>query len=232
MSNKKFNQQKFNQFIIENNVIGFFQQPITLKSGRKSHCYVNWRNVSNDVFLMDRLTDFVIDFVKDKNLQPDCFYGVPEGATKLAILVQYKWAKKSPLYGPFSHILAMGRGKPKDHGDEKDRFFIGVPKGKVIILEDVTTTGYSLLESINTIKKIKEASIIAAIGLTNRMEKGLDGKSVKESVEEKGVPYFQMSKLPELLFLACQKNNPSKEIAQKVEEEFQQYGIEKLKLLN
>ena len=29
MSNKKFNQQKFNQFIIENNVIGF-QQPLLL----------------------------------------------------------------------------------------------------------------------------------------------------------------------------------------------------------
>ena len=122
--------------------------------------------------------------------------------------------KKSPLYGPFSHILAMGRGKPKDHGDEKDRFFIGVPKGKVIILEDVTTTGYSPLKA-STLLKIKEVSIIAAIGLTNRMEKGLDGKSVKESVEEKGVPYFQMSKLPELLFLAYQKIIPQKKLLKK-----------------
>jgi len=230
MSNAKFNQQKFNQFIIGNNVIGFFQQPITLKSGRTSYCYVNWRNISNDVFLMDQLTDFVIDFVKDKNLQPDCFYGVPEGATKLGILTQYKWAKKSPFYGPFSHILAMGRGKPKDHGEIKDKFFVGVPQGKLIILEDVTTTGYSLLQSISTIKKIKKANIIAAIGLTNRMEKRSDGKSVKEAVEENGFPYFQMSNLLELLPLAYQKNKPPKEIAQKIEKEFQQYGIEELKL--
>lgn len=228
----KFNQQKFNQFIIENNVVGFFQEPITLKSGRISHCYVNWRNVSNDVFLMDQLTDFVLDFIEDLKLKPDCFYGVPEGATKLAIFVQYKWAKKSPFYGPSSHILAMGRGKFKDHGEVKDRFFIGVPKGKVIVLEDVTTTGQSLLEGIETIKKIQESKIIAAIGLTNRMEKRNDGKSVKEAVEQKGVPYFQMSKLPELLPLAYQKIKPPKEIAQKVEKEFQEYGLEKVKLLN
>jgi orotate phosphoribosyltransferase len=40
----------------------------------------------------------------------------------------------------------MGRAKPKDHGDPKDRYFVGEPGGKVVILEDVTTTGKSLIE--------------------------------------------------------------------------------------
>lgn len=195
----KFNQQRFNQFILKNNVIGFFKEPIILKSGRPSHWYVNWRNIAEDVFLLDKLTDFVIDFSEDLDLQPDCFYGVPEGATKLGILVQYKWAKKSPNYGPQSHILSMGRGKPKDHGEPKDRFFVGVPKGKIVILEDVTTTGNSLLESINNLKKLKNVKIIAAISLTNRMEKRHDKKSVKEVVEKEGVHYFQMSNMLELL---------------------------------
>ena len=148
----KFNQQKFNQFILENNVIGFFEEPITLKSGRLSFWYVNWRNVAQDVFLLDKLTDLVINFVEDLNLKPDCFYGVPEGATKLGILTQYKWAKKSSNFGLASHILPMGRGKPKDHGDLKDRFFVGMPRGETVILEDVTTTGSSLLETIEKLK--------------------------------------------------------------------------------
>jgi len=226
----KFNQQKFNQFILENNVIGFFEEPITLKSGRLSFWYVNWRNVAEDVFLLDKLTDFVTDFVKDLNLKPDCFYGVPEGATKLGILTQYKWAKNSPNYGPGSHVIPMGRGKPKDHGEPKDRFFVGMPKEKTIILEDVTTTGSSLLE---TIERLKDTSvrIIAAISLTNRMEKRDDGKSVKEAVEGKGISYFQMSNALELLPMVCQKLKPKIEIIQKIEEEFQKYGVRKLKLL-
>ena len=226
----KFNQQKFNQFILENNVIGFFEEPITLKSGRLSFWYVNWRNVAQDVFLLDKLTDFVIDFVEDLDLKPDCFYGVPEGATKLGILTQYKWAKKSSNFGLASHILPMGRGKPKDHGDLKDRFFVGMPRGETVILEDVTTTGSSLLETIEKLK-ITGVKIIAAISLTNRMEKRDDGKSVKEAVEEKGIPYFQMSNVLELLPMTHQKLKPKMEIAQKVEEEFQKYGVEKLKLL-
>jgi len=225
----KFNQEEFNQFILENKVIGFFETPITLKSGRPSHWYVNWRNVAEDVFLLDKLTDFVIDFVEDLDLKPDCFYGVPEGATKLGILTQYKFARKSKNYGLGSHTLPMGRGKPKDHGDPKDRFFVGQPKGSVIILEDVTTTGSSLLETIENLSEAK-TQIIAAIGLTNRMELTNDGKSVKEAVELKEVPYLQMSNAIELLPLAYQKLKPREEIAKEVEEEFEKYGVEKLKL--
>jgi len=226
----KFNQQEFNQFILENNVIGFFKEPITLKSGRLSHWYVNWRNAAEDPFLLDQLIDYVIAFVEDLELKPDCFYGIPEGATKLGVITQYKWAKKSPNYGLRSHILAMGRGKPKAYGEPKDRFFIGQPKGKVVILEDLTTTGSSLLETIDNLTQVK-AQIIAAIGLTNRMELRDDGKSVKEVVEEKGVPYFQMSNASELLPMIYEKLKPGEEIARKVEEYFQKYGIEQLKLL-
>ena len=226
----KFNQQEFHQFILENNVIGFFEKPITLKSGRLSHWYVNWRNVAEDVFLLDKLTDFVIDFVQDLDLKPDCFLGVPEGATKLAIITQYKQAKKSPNYGSGSHTLSMGRGKLKNHGDLKDRFFVGIPKGKTIILEDVTTTGSSLLETIENLKR-NGVEIITAISLINRMEKRDDGKSAKEVVEGKGIPYFQMTNPFELLPMAYQKLKPKMEIAQKVEEEFQKYGVKKLRLL-
>jgi len=138
--------------------------------------------------------------------------------------------KNSPNYGLGSHILPMGRGKPKDHGEPKDRFFLGQPKGKVIILEDVTTTGSSLLETIDNLNQAK-IQTIAAIGLTNRVELRDDGKSVKVAVEEKGIPYLQMSSALELLPLVCQRLKPKGEIVKKVEEEFEKYGVEKLKLV-
>ena len=224
-----FNQQEFNKFVIDNSIVGFFKEPIKLKSGRMSNWYVNWRNASEDVYLIDQVSDFVISFTKDKQLKPDCFYGVPEGATKLALLCQYKWAKNSPTYSKGSHVLPMGRGKPKEHGAPKDKYFVGAPKGNVIIVEDVTTTGGSLIKTIDELSELG-VKIIAAFGLTNRMEKRDDGKNVEEAVNEKGVRYYNLSSALDLLPIVYKKEKPAEEIGKAIEEEFEKWGVKKLRI--
>jgi orotate phosphoribosyltransferase len=221
-----WDKENFCDFIIKNSIIGFFKEPLKLKSGRKSYWYVNWRNVAEDVFLLDELTNFVISYVEDLGLKPDLFYGVPEGATKLGIITQFKWAKKQKNYSRHQYTLSMGRAKPKEHGDPKDKYFLGVPKGHTILLEDVTTTGGSLLETIDNIKKLN-VIIDAAIGLTNRNELRDDGKSVEEAVKEKGVKYYAMSDALDLL----PKLNPESDIAKHVEDYFQKYGIRSIKFI-
>lgn len=218
-------QDRFHNFIFKNNIIGVFEEAIKLKSGRLSYWYVNWRNISEDVFLLDQLTDYLISFVNYLNLTPDCFYGVPEGATKLGIITQYKWAKKQVNYDLKAFSLSMGRGKPKEHGEPKDRFFLGLPKGNVIILEDVTTTGGSLTA---TIKKLKEVNvnIIAAIGLTDRNELQDDGRNVTDIVLEEGIHYYAMSNAIDLL----PNIKIEKSIAKKIEENFKKFGIREIKM--
>lgn len=223
-----WNKEEFYTFIIENEIIGFFEQPLKLKSGRLSYWYVNWRNVAEDVYLLDKLTDFLLDFIAELKLNPDCFYGVPEGATKLGIISQYKWAKKHNFEkGAF--VLSMGRAVPKDHGDPKDRYFLGQPKGKVIVLEDVTTTGGSLVEAIDSLKKL-EIEIIAAIGLTNRNEFRDDNKRVSEIISERRIKYYAMSDALELLPLLFKKLKPKAEVIQHIEKYFREYGTKELKL--
>lgn len=225
----KFNQEEFNRFIQENGVYGFFKDPITLKSGRKSQFYANWRNVVEDTWLTERLAEYVIAFVEDAGIKVDTFYGVPEGATKLGIITQFKYAKQSANYDKGSHVLSMGRAKPKDHGAPKDKFFVGVPKGKVVVLEDVTTTGGSLIQ---TLDGLVEAGINVAgvLSLTNRMEKRDDGLSVKQALEKKGYKFYSMSTATEMLPLIYKKLNPGKEIGTAIEKEFQQYGVEPIRL--
>ena len=222
-------KEKFYEFIIENNVIGFFKEPLKLKSGRLSYWYVNWRNVAKDVYLIDKLSDFLISFVKELDLNPDCFYGVPEGATKLGIITQYKWAKGQLNYKMGAYSLSMGRAKPKDHGDPKDKYFLGNPRGKVIIIEDVTTTGGSLFETIKFLSEIG-IKIIAAIGLTNRNEIRDDNKSVEEIIEEYDIKYHAMSNAIDLLPIAFNKLKPGRKILEHVEEYFKKYGIKEIKL--
>jgi orotate phosphoribosyltransferase len=222
-----FDQNAFNTFVIEHKLIGFFEQPLKLKSGRLSNWYVNWRTAAEDVYLMDQLTDFVVSFVKTQGLDVDCFYGVPEGATKLGILTQYKWAKADPSYGVGSAVLSMGRAKPKEHGDPKDKFFVGMPKGKTTVLEDVTTTGGSLIE---TLIKLKDAGIdvVAAIGLTNRDERRDDGDTVADALAKMGIAYHAMSHATELLRHIRTAGTASDTQWDMAQQYFTQYGTEQL----
>ena len=210
------NKELFYNLIIENEIIGFFKEPLKLKSGRLSSWYVNWRNISEDVFLLDKLTDYIISFVENLGIKPDCFYGVPEGATKLGIITQYKWAKSQANYSKGAYNLSMGRAKPKQHGDPKDKYYLGFPKGKIIVLEDTLTTRGSLIETIENLQSFK-VNIIAAIGLTDRNEIRDDGKSVEEVIKEKNVQFYAMSNASELLPKAYDKFKPSIEIAKNIE---------------
>ncbi|MFX1558218.1 MAG: hypothetical protein ACFFC9_13260 [Promethearchaeota archaeon] len=223
-------KEKFYKFIIENNVFGFFKEPIKLKSGRLSYWYVNWRNIAEDVYLIDKLSDFLINFVKNIDLSPNCFYGIPEGATKLSIITQYKWAKNHSDYDQGVYPLSMGRGKPKDHGDPKDRYFLGVPKGKIILLEDTITTGGAFIETIDKFLEMG-ANVIAAIVLTNRNELRDDGRSVEQIISDKGIKFYSMSDAIELLPRVYEKLQPGEFIAQNIEKYFKKYGINEIKLL-
>ncbi|UCC40591.1 MAG: hypothetical protein JSV96_03865 [Candidatus Aminicenantes bacterium] len=225
---RAFNQEEYNKFLIENDVIGFFDEPITLKSGRISNWYANCRNLLDRVGVIDKVTDFVLAFADEKSISADYFYGVPEGATKLAVILNYK---KGKLDDNEDQALVIGRGKPKEHGNPKDKYFIGPARegDKVVVLEDVTTTGGSL---IDTVKHLQESNIevVGAIGLVNRMEKRDDGKSVENIINELDVPYFAMGNSIDLLPMARDASNPSASVLEEVEKYFDRYGIESLKL--
>jgi len=224
-----FDQNKFNQFVLDQGIVGFFPQPIKLVSGRMSSWYVNWRNVSSDVFSMDQLVQFVLAFVKEKKIPVHCFYGTPDGATKLAVLCQFQWAKKQSDYGPAKYPLAMGRKTPKDHGDPKDRLFVGAPSGQVVVLEDVTTTGGSLLKTVQKLRE-QDIEVTAAIALTNRNEVMDDGRHVRDALADMGVAYHCMSQGIQLLPLAFQQLQPGKKIAQSIKAEFDEFGEQPVSL--
>lgn len=165
-----YNPTSFNDFIIDRRIMSVSPTPFRLKSGKESHLYINWRQASNDVFSLDCLADFILAFVREKGLAPDCFFGVPEGATKLGILSTYKLAKASSSLSYDSHCLPMGRGQIKEHGKLEDRYYIGLPTSqKTIVIEDVTTTGASLINCIDQLRACG-VDVIGALTLTNRQE--------------------------------------------------------------
>ena len=227
----EFNQEEFNNFIVDNNIYGFFDEAITLKSGRKSHFYANWRNIVEDAYLTEKLANYLIAYAKNRGINVDTFFGVPEGATKLAVITQFLYAQSSNDYAKGSHVLSMGRAKPKDHGAPKDKYFVGMPQGKVIVIEDVTTTGGSLISKLD---ELKEAGIDIAgvVSLTNRMELRDDGKSVQAAIEEMGYNFYSMSVSTDILPIVYNKLNPNPEIGKAIESEFNEYGVNPIKLIS
>ena len=223
---------RFENFVIDNKVIGFFDEAITLKSGRKSHFYVNWREPTYDAFLLDQLSNYISDYLINSEIEFDSLYGVPEGASKVAIVSALKIAQKSSNFQKGSHVIPMGRAKPKLHGKAEDKFFIGKPKGRVVVLEDTITTGMSLLE---TLDKLKEAGVevVAALALTDRMELRDNGLSVREEIQKRydgKIAYHAMSEADKLLPASLKQSAPSPSVLNSLKTEFEKYGVKPLNL--
>ena len=222
-------QNEFNDLILDSEIIGFFDKPVEIKRGMFSNWYVNWRTLAGDAFMLDKVTDYIVDFVKFIGLKPRCIYGVPDGATKWAVVSQMKWARGMKDFAKGRYPVPMGRSKPKEHGIPKDRFFVGEPEGPTLVLEDVTVMGDSLVNVISTLESIN-IPVLAAMALTDRNERSVYGKSVRETIESRKVKYYAMSNALDLLPEAYRIANPNRGIRNAVEKEFKQLGIKPIKL--
>ena len=166
-----FDKEAYKQFILDNERITFSPEFFRLASGQKSRFYINWRKEVNEKTGItsgknaEIIADYVLDFLEDKEIEIDTFIGVPESMTMFAGVIQKKQAERKNLddYG----LVAL-RKEPKTHGDIADRFFIGKPHGKIAVLEDITTTGGSLINK--GIKAVQNTGydVETAIALVNR----------------------------------------------------------------
>ncbi len=213
--------KSISQFIVDEGIIGFFEKPLVLKSGRHSHFYVNWRRATNDAYLLDQLSDYLLSFIESSGLTFDTLYGVPEGASKTALITAFKLAKLDPKFSPGSHTISMGRAKPKPHGDPADRFFIGQPQGATYVLEDTITTGLSLIQCLD---QLREAGIDVrgVICLTDRCELRDDGLSVADYLKQRygrDFAFHALSRAPDLLRLVVAQQKPPATVVKALENE-------------
>jgi len=225
----------FDKFLIDNDVVEFREKKIKLSSGRYSHFYINVKNLMNDVATLDNLMLRVN--VWYKNLEPDYFLGVAEGMTKLGLIMNYSKAKADlprykdyfPKGHPKKYPLPMARGRTKRYGNKKDRYFLGNLKGKVVVLEDVLTTGDSAIKLVKNLRK-NNAEVLAVIGIVDRLELRKDGLSVAEKFSKLGIDYYSMTDVKTLLPLAYEKLNPSKDLVKKINKYYTKYGSEEIRI--
>jgi orotate phosphoribosyltransferase len=127
----------------------FGRGEITLASGRKSDFYFNLKPTMLDPEGAALLAELTFEALKDDNL--DYVGGLEMGAVPLAgAIAQLSWIKGHPIAAFFV------RKKPKEHGA---RLAVeGLAKGeslrgkRIVIVEDVTTTGGSALKAVEAVR--------------------------------------------------------------------------------
>jgi orotate phosphoribosyltransferase len=167
----------------------FGRGEITLASGRKSDFYFNLKPTMLDPEGSTLLAELTYEALRDD--QYDYIGGLEMGAVPLAgAIAQISWIKGHPIAAFFV------RKRPKEHGA---RLAVeGLAKGeslegkRVVVVEDVTTTGGSALKAVEA---VREAGGEVALVLTMvDSEEGAD-----ETFAEAGLPFYSLYKASEFL---------------------------------
>lgn len=193
--------QTFEDFLIAHNVLAFHDEPVTFKSGIKSRWYINCRRLSQTLATLEQSATRVAQFLKDNDLLKgiDAVIGVPEGITELGNAVSRQLIRE----WTFVDKLYLPRVKIKEHGDPANRFWTnGNVPARVIVLEDVTTTGGSAIAFVQSLRQ-SNTEVVAVVGLVNRLHR-VNGKTVVEAFAEAAIPYYSLTTAEKLLppFLA------------------------------
>ena len=172
----------FIHFMVEGNVLKF--GTFTLKSGRQSPFFVNTGAYASGSQLR-RLGIFYARAIKHTfGLDFDILFGPSYKGIPLAVSTV---SAISELYGRDIRFSA-NRKEIKDHGD-KGIFLGAKPKNgdRVLIIEDVTTSGASIAETVPILKThAPDVDVIGLIVSIDRCEKGMDSdKGALEEIREK-----------------------------------------------
>ena len=126
------------------------------------------------------------------------------------------------------------RKEVKDHGDKGILLGSKLKDGdKVLITEDVTTSGKSIYETMPIIKSQANADVIGLVISVNRMEKGQGEKSALVELEEKyGFKTCAIVTMEEVIEYLYNKEINGKviindEIKQRIDDYYKIYGATK-----
>ena len=165
-------KQEFIRFMVDSDVLKFGD--FTLKSGRKSPFFMNAGAYVTGSQLK-RLGEYYAKAIHDRYGDDfDVLFGPAYKGIPLSVVTAIAY---SELYGKEVRYCS-DRKEEKDHGADKGSFLGSSLRDgdRVIMIEDVTTSGKSMEE---TVPKVRGAADVAIVGLMvslDRMEVGKGGE--------------------------------------------------------
>ena len=174
-------KEEFIEFMVESKVLSFGE--FTLKSGRKSPFFMNAGAYVTGSQLK-KLGEFYARAIHENfGDEFDVLFGPAYKSIPLSVAAAIAY---SELYGREVRYCS-NRKEVKDHGDVGILLGTKLADGdRVIIIEDVTTSGKSIEETFPILKSQAQVEVKGLMVSLNRMEKGLGGeKSALDEIREK-----------------------------------------------
>lgn len=164
-------KQEFIEFMVGSDVLKFGD--FTLKSGRKSPFFMNAGAYVTGTQLM-KLGEYYARAIHENfGDEFDVLFGPAYKGIPLSVAAVIAYAK---LYGKEIRYCS-NRKEAKDHGDTGILLGSSLKDGdRVVMIEDVTTSGKSIAETYPILMAQGNISIKGLMVSLNRMEVGLGGK--------------------------------------------------------
>jgi len=179
-------KERLKAILVENSVqIAPEDQPFTLASGKKSHYYINGKLTTSDPEGLYCLSRIILEEIKEK--QVEAIGGPTLGADPIVSGVTIL----SHLYGQ-SIPLFIVRKEPKGHGTQSQVEGCEVQGKRVVLVEDVITTGGSLLKAVDVVQTLG-GIIVNMISIVDREQGG------REAFAKAGLSYTPIFSIKELL---------------------------------
>lgn len=220
-------KQEFIEFMVESEVLKFGE--FTLKSGRKSPFFMNAGAYVTGSQLR-RLGEYYAKAIHDNyGTDFDVLFGPAYKGIPLSVATTIAF---SNLYGKDIRYCS-NRKEAKDHGDTGILLGSSIKDGdRVVIIEDVTTSGKSIEETYPILMAQGKVEIVGLMVSLNRMEKGKGTQSALDEIQEKyGFKANAIVNMQEVV--ECLHNKPCKgkividdELKAAIDSYYVQYGAQ------
>jgi orotate phosphoribosyltransferase len=164
------------------------QEPFTWASGWKSPIYCDNRKVLSFPYIRDFIKSEMCSVIFEKFPQADILAGVATAGIAWGAMAA------DQLKLPYIYV----RPKPKDHGMGNQIEGVLEKGQKVLVIEDLISTGKSSLQVCDVLK----AAGAEVIGMVSIFTYGFD--VAENAFKEAGIPYRSLTNYQELISLALE----------------------------
>ncbi|MCR5778688.1 MAG: orotate phosphoribosyltransferase [Lachnospiraceae bacterium] len=221
-------KEEFIEFMLECNVLKFGD--FVTKSGRKTPFFVNtgfYRTGSQ----LTRLGQYYAKAISNKfGTDFDVLFGPAYKGIPLSVAATMALSAE---YGKDIRYCS-NRKEIKDHGDKGILLGSPIENGdKVVIIEDVTTAGTSIAETLPIIKEQGDVEVLGMCVSVDRQERGTGSKSALAEIEEKyGIKTTAIVTMSDVIeYLTTHEVNGKKVIDDTlkaaIDAYYEQYGAER-----
>jgi orotate phosphoribosyltransferase len=192
--------KEFATFLHQNGALKFGDY--TLSSGKNSSYYVDLRLVSSFPHqfrkMVKKLQDLISEEIGFDNF--DCLASVPTGGLVIASALAMETVK------PLIYV----RTKPKEHGTTKSIEGVIRQGMKALMIDDVATTGHSVIDSI---KQLKDAGIVVkdVCVILNRLE------GAEKALSLEGIKMHQLTDIMQITESLHETNLVNNQILEKIQ---------------